>query len=153
MLGAARIVSGLLLFLGIVGLLRVGTTGEAEDLFGLTVAPLTAVAWLVLGLVGVALSVQAVRARRYLIGAGALLTLWGLVGLLSGASDVLTDDGAVVALYLVLGVGSLAVALGPTPEFVEKALALPDAEEEATTPGEDEPDATGTIRGVGAPPG
>jgi hypothetical protein len=69
-----------------------------------------------------------------------------------GASDVLTDDPPVVALYLVLGVGALAVALGPTPEFVEKALALPEAEEEAEPPGEDEPGATGTIRGVGAPP-
>jgi hypothetical protein len=149
MLGAARIVSGILLFLGIVGLLRVGNTGEARDLAGLTVAPLTAIVWLALGLVGVALSVRAVRARRFLIGGGALLTLWGLVGLLSGgASDVLTNDAPVVALYLVLGVGALAVALGPTPEFVEKALALPDAEEES----KDEPGASGPVSGVGAPP-
>ena len=37
-------------------------------------------------------------------------------------------DAVVVGRYL--GIGSLAVALGPTPDFVERALALPDADAE-----------------------
>ena len=136
MIGAARIVGCILTFAGLVGLLRIGSTGQARDVATLHIAPATAVAWLVIGLVGIAMSVAAVRARFFLIGAGALLTLWGLLGLVTqGASDVLTDDPSTVALLLVLGVGALAVALGPTPDFVEKALALPDAEAEATEPG------------------
>ena len=131
MIGAARIVGCILAFLGLIGILRVGSTGEAKDVVTFLVDPVTAVAWLVIGLAGVALSVAAVRARLFLIVAGAVLALWGLVGLVSGgASDVLTDDPSTVALLLVLGLGSLGVALGPTPEFVEKALALPDAEVE-----------------------
>ncbi|HET6690553.1 MAG TPA: DUF4383 domain-containing protein [Miltoncostaeaceae bacterium] len=129
MIGAARIVCGTLTFAGIVGLLRVGSTGEAKDIATVHVAPATALVWFVLGIVGVALSVRPDRARWYLIGAGGLLTLWGLVGLLTqGAGDVLTNDPSTVALLLVLGVGALAVALGPTPEFVQKALAPPRAE-------------------------
>ena len=136
MIGAARIVGCILTFAGLVGLLRIGSTGQARDVATLHIAPAAAVAWLVIGLVGIAMSVAAVRARFFLIGAGALLTLWGLLGLVTqGASDVLTDDPSTAALLLVLGVGALAVALGPTPDFVEKALALPDAEAEATEPG------------------
>jgi hypothetical protein len=151
MIGAARIVSCILGFAGLIGVLRVGSTGKAKDLVTMHVAPATVVIWLVIGLVGIALSVRAGTARPFLIGVGALLTLWGLVGLISqGASDLLTDDPSTVAFLMVLGVGSLAVALGPTPDFVEKALALPDAGEEDAT--DDDPDATGSIRGVGAPP-
>jgi hypothetical protein len=151
MIGSARIVGCVLAFLGLIGMLRVGTTGEAKDVATFLVHPVSAVAWFVIGMVGIATSVHAVRARLFLIVAGAVLALWGLVGLLTDASDVLTDDLSTVALLLVLGLGSLAVALGPTPDFVEKALALPDADEEDDAEGDD-PGATGTIRGVGAPP-
>jgi hypothetical protein len=131
MIGAARIVGCILTFLGLMGILRVGSTGQAKDVVTFLVDPVSAVAWLVIGLAGIALSVAAVRARLFLIVAGAVLALWGFVGLVSGgASDVLTDDPSTVALLLVLGLGSLGVALGPTPDFVEKALALPDAEAE-----------------------
>lgn len=129
MIGAARIVACVLGFAGLVGLLRIGSTGETKDLVTLLVAPATAVIWFVIGIVGIALSVQADRARAFLIVVGALLTLWGLAGLVTqGASDVLTNDPSTVALLLVLGVGALGVALGPTPDFVEHVLALPDAE-------------------------
>jgi len=131
MIGAARIVACVLTFTGIMGMLRVGTTGETKDVATLLVAPATAVVWFVVGMVGIAMSVRAVRARLFLIGAGALLTVWGLAGLLTqGAGDVLTNDPSTVALLLALGVGSLGVSLGPTPDFVEKALALPDADAE-----------------------
>jgi len=136
MIGAARIVGCVVGFAGLIGLLRTGSTGETKDVATLLVAPATAVVWFVLGLVGIALSVEATRARFFLIGAGALLTLWGLVGLVTqGASDVLTNDPSTVALLLVLGVGALAVAFGPTPDFVEKALALPAADADGTEPG------------------
>jgi hypothetical protein len=135
MIGAARIVSCTLGFAGLVGLLRVGTTGDTMDLATLLVTPTTLVVWFVLGIAGIAMAVRADSARLYLIGAGALLTAWGLVGLLTqGATDVLTNDPSTVALLLVLGVGGLAVALGPTPHFVEKALALPPAEAEEEGP-------------------
>ena len=81
MIGAARIVACILAFAGLVGVLRVGTTGETRDLVTLQVAPATVVVWLVLGVVGIAMSVHATRARWYLIGSGALLTLCGLAGL------------------------------------------------------------------------
>ncbi|HMO00195.1 MAG TPA: hypothetical protein PKD59_12340 [Miltoncostaeaceae bacterium] len=129
MIGAARIVACVLAFAGIVGLVRVGTTGETQDLATLLIAPATAAIWFVIGIAGIALSVHAGRARAYLIVVGAFLTLWGVVGVVTqGASDVLTNDPSTVALLLVLGIGALGVALGPTPDFVETALALPDAE-------------------------
>jgi hypothetical protein len=150
MIGAARIVGCVLAFAGLVSVLRIGSTGETKDVASLLVHPATAWLWLVIGMIGIGMSVVAARARLFLIVAGALLTAWGLAGLLSGgASDVLTDDPSTLTVLLVLGIGDLAVALGPTPDFVEKALALPDAEEEDET---DEPDATGSMRGVGAPP-
>jgi hypothetical protein len=130
MIGAARIVGCALTFLGLIGMLRIGTTGETRDVATFLVAPFSAIAWFVIGMAGIATSVAAVRARLFLIVAGAVLALWGLIGLVTDASDVLTSDPSTVALLLVLGVGSLGVALGPTPDFVEKALALPDAEAE-----------------------
>ena len=153
MIGAARIVGCALTFLGLIGMLRIGTTGEAKDVATFFVAPASAVIWFVIGMAGIATSVAAVRARLFLIVSGAVLTLWGLIGLITNASDVFTSDPSTVALLLVLGVGSLGVALGPTPDFVEKALALPDAEaEDGDEAPPDEPDATDATRGVGAPP-
>ena len=153
MIGAARIVGCVLTFIGLVAMLRIGTTGETKDVATFLVAPASAVIWFVIGMAGIATSVAAVRARLFLIVAGAVLALWGLIGLITDASDVFTNDLSTVALLLVLGLGSLGVALGPTPDFVEKALALPDAEaEEVDEAATDEPDATGPMPGVGAPP-
>ena len=141
MIGAARIVACLLGFLGLISLLRTGSTGDTKDVAGFTVHPLTAVVWLVIGIVGIAMSVEAVRARLYLIGTGALLVLWALVAILTGggASDAFTTDWTVLTLHLVLGLGALGVAFGPTPDFVEKALALPDAAAETEEAPQDEP--------------
>ncbi len=103
-----------LLALGILGMLQTKLE-TTEDLTVITVHPLTAVVWFALGVVGVAMSIEARRARLYLVGAGALLTLWGLLCLvLDGTpSDLFARDPALVALLLVAGVGSLAVALVP----------------------------------------
>ncbi|MGE0026414.1 MAG: DUF4383 domain-containing protein [Thermoleophilia bacterium] len=129
MIGAARIIACVLAFVGLISLLRIGGTGEAMDVATLLVAPATAVIWFAIGVVGIPMSVRARTARPFLIAAGSLLTIWGLAGLITqGHSDVLTNDPSTVALLLVLGIGGLGVALGPTPDFVEKALALPDAE-------------------------
>lgn len=157
MIGGARIVGCTLAFLGLIGLLRIGSNGDTRDVAGFLVHPFSAIAWFVLGIVGIAMSVHAARARVFLVGAGALLALWGLLGLVTdGANDLLTDDPSVVALLLVLGLGGLGVALGPTPDFVEKALALPDAADEPEADGapgtEEPPDGTGRVRGVGVPP-
>lgn len=132
-IGAARVVACILAFLGLVGMLRVGSaSGDAgtADLATLQVHPLTALAWLALGLLGIAMSVAASRARRYLIGAGTLLVVWAIAGIATGGSvtTFLTDDPRNVGLMLALGIGALAIALGPTPDFLEEALALPDAE-------------------------
>jgi len=128
-LATTRAISGVLLFLGMVGLLRTGAAefdaGATKDLMGLTVHPLTALVWLVIGLVGVAMGVEPARARLFLIGTGSLLVLWGLVALITGgeASTFFTDDPPVVALHLVAGIAALLVALAPTPGFLERAFA------------------------------
>ena len=57
--------------------------------------------------------------------------LWSLISVVTGgSSDFFTTDAVNLAVQLILGVGALAVALGPTPEVVEKALAPPDPEAE-----------------------
>jgi hypothetical protein len=118
----AGIVSATLLMLGIVGMLETRLE-ETVELTVITVHPVTAVVWLVMGLVGIAMSTVPARARRYLLGAGCLLTLWGLLCLvLDGSpSDVFARDAALVVLLLVGGVLSLGAALArpvPPPERV-----------------------------------
>lgn len=128
-MGTARSISALFLFLGIVGLLGTSTgefgSGSTKDLAGLTVHPLSALVWLVIGLVGVPLSVVPVRARLFLIGAGGLLVLWALIGLVTAGdvSTFFTDDPHVVALYLIAGGAALLVSFAPIPGFLERAFA------------------------------
>ncbi|MGD9571199.1 MAG: DUF4383 domain-containing protein [Thermoleophilia bacterium] len=133
--GTARIVSGVLFSLGLLGVLNTGVddlgADSAEQLFLFLVHPLTAVAWLVLGFVGIAMATRPDWARRYLIGAGSLLLLWALLALLLGddATQVLTRDTPVVVLHIVGGVMSLAAALAPLPEPVARVLAPPSTTE------------------------
>jgi len=72
----------------------------------------------------VAMSIEARRARLFLIGAGALLTVWGLLCLALGGtpSDLFARDPELVALLLVAGVGSLAVAYAPPLARLDRAL-------------------------------
>lgn len=101
-----------LLAMGILGMLQTKLE-ETQTLVVFTVHPVTAVAWFVLGVVGVAMCTRPRGARLYLLGAGALLVLWGLLCLvLDGTpSDVFARDAPLVALLLVLGALALAVAL------------------------------------------
>ena len=117
-----NLVIGTFLALGIVGMLQTELE-DTQDLTVITVHPLTAVVWFLLGIVGVAMSIEARRARLFLIGAGALLTLWGLLCLaLDGTpSDVFARDPPLVALLLVAGVGSLAVAFVPSIVRLDRA--------------------------------
>ncbi len=116
-------ISCTLLLLGIVGMLMTRLE-ETEELAVFTVHPLTAVVWFVLGVVGVAMSVDARRAQVYLAATGGLLVLWGLLCLaLDGSpSDVFARDPELVALLLVGGAVSLVVALTSPVARLDRAL-------------------------------
>lgn len=117
LVGAGRFASGLLFSLGLLGVLKTGTDEGTLQLFVFTLHPATAVIWLILGLVGIAMSVDAGRAQIYLIGTGSILVAWGLLALLlgGGVSDMLTRDTATLLLLLVGGGACLFVALAPLP--------------------------------------
>jgi hypothetical protein len=117
-----NLISCTLLALGIIGMLQTKLE-STEDVTIITVHPLTAVVWFILGVVGVAMCLEARRARLYLVATGAVLALWGLLCLaLDGTpSDVFARDPALVALLLVGGVLSLAVALAPPVARLERA--------------------------------
>jgi hypothetical protein len=123
LVAAGSLVSCTFLGLGIVGMLQTKLE-ETHDLTIITVHPLTALVWFVLGVVGVAMSVEARRARLYLAAAGVLLTLWGLLCLLLDGtpSEFFARDPALVALLLVFGVGSLLVAFAPPVARLDRAL-------------------------------
>jgi hypothetical protein len=118
-----NLVSGTFLILGILGMLRT-QFDETLDLTIFRVHPLTAVIWFVLGVVGVAMCVDARRAQVFLAGAGALLVLWGLLCLaLDGTpSDLFARDRALIVLLLVSGAASLTVALAPPVTRIGRAL-------------------------------
>ncbi|HEX2503987.1 MAG TPA: DUF4383 domain-containing protein [Miltoncostaeaceae bacterium] len=118
-----QVISCTLLLLGIVGMLMTRLE-ETEELAVFTVHPLTAVVWFVLGVVGVAMSVDARRAQVYLAATGALLALWGLLCLaLDGSpSDVFARDPELLALLLVGGAVSLVVALTSPVARLDRAL-------------------------------
>ena len=127
----ARSLSGVALTLGMLGLLNTGldglTSDSAETLFVFLAHPVTALVWLIIGLVGIASAVDPVRARRFLVAVGGLLVAWALLALALGddVSQVLTRDRAVVALHLIGGAVSLAVALAPLPDILTQALGRP----------------------------
>lgn len=130
-IAVGRVIFGTTLFLGIVGLLRTIGAEGTQVVAVFLVHPLTAIAWTVLGLVGVAMGVTGARARIYLIGAGALLVAWAVLGLaLDGSpSEFLTGDRETVALNLVLGILALGASLLRTPSRLMRAL-------DETAPGE-----------------
>ena len=108
-----RIVSGGALAIGVLGLLRTGGAKETAHLFVFTIHPLAAIAHTLLGLIGIAMVARPSTTRRYLIGAGALLMLWGLGGIVldDTPSSFPLHDAALVTLHLVVGAVSLAAAL------------------------------------------
>ena len=115
--GAGRFASGLLFSLGLLGVLKTGTDEGVVQLFVFTLEPAAAYVWLALGLVGIAMSVDAGRAQLYLIGTGAVLVVWGLLALALGGdtSGMLIRDASTLILYLVGGGACLFVALAPLP--------------------------------------
>jgi hypothetical protein len=123
LVAVGNLVSGALLILGILGMLQTHLE-QPVDLTVILVHPVTAVVWFALGVVGVAMCVQARGARLYLTATGALLTAWGLLCLaLDGSpSDVFARDTGLVALLLAGGLLSLGVALAPPAARPEQAL-------------------------------
>lgn len=124
----ARIVSGAAFILGMVGVLNTGIddlgADSAESLFTLTVHPLTAVVWLLLGIVGIAMAVAPATSRTYCLGAGAILLAWAVLALALGdeASQALTRDRGVVALNAIGGGLCLLAALAPLPAPLVRLL-------------------------------
>ncbi|WP_217915043.1 DUF4383 domain-containing protein [Miltoncostaea marina] len=126
-----RLVSGLLVTLGLLGVLKTSLddlgSDSAEEFLVFTVHPLTGLAWLLLGLVGVAMCARTAGCRAYLVGAGVLLALWALLAVAIGdsATQLLTRDGDVVALHLALAALSLLAAAAPFPRALATVLDRP----------------------------
>ena len=119
-----RFVSGLLTLLGILAVLQTQGQGGTWALTVFTVHPLTGVVWLVLGLVGVAMSVTVERARRYLTGAGVLLVAWAVLCLLLDGqpSDFFVRDGDLIAFNGIVGLLALSAALTDVPARLAGAV-------------------------------
>jgi hypothetical protein len=124
----ARTVSGVAVALGLLGVLNTGLdelgSDSAETLFVFLVHPLTAIAWLLIGLVGIPMATETERARRFLAVVGALLLAWALLAVAAGdgATQMLTRDRELIVLHLVGGAVSLLVAVGPLPAILTRAL-------------------------------
>lgn len=129
--GTARGVSGVAVTLGLLGLLNTGPddlgSDSAETLFMFLVHPVTAIVWLVVGLVGIAMAVDPARARLFLLVVGPLLLAWALLALALGddASQALTRDRDVVALHLIGGLLCVLAAAAPLPTAVVRVLDRP----------------------------
>lgn len=108
-LAIGRSLSSLFLALGTLGALRTGMD-ETAQLAVFTVSPSTAGTWLLLGIVGVAMTTGVGRCRTFLRVQGVLLVAWGLLGLAldSGPADLFVRDTPLVALHLITGAVSLA---------------------------------------------
>ena len=113
----SRFVAGLLTLLGILAVLRTKGQEGTWALTVFTVHPLTGVVWLVLGVVGVAMSISIDRARRYLTGAGVLLVAWAVLCLLLDGepSDFFVRDADLIAFNGVVGLLALTAALTDIP--------------------------------------
>lgn len=111
-------VSALFLALGILAALRTHLDQTAQ-LAMFTVSPGIAAAWLVIGIVGVSAVVGPRPARIYLLAAGGLLLLWGLLGLLldnaGTGAEMLVRDVPLVTLHLIAGAVAVAVCCVPAP--------------------------------------
>lgn len=118
-----NLVSCTFLALGIVGMLETRLQ-ETATLAIFTVHPITAVVWLIIGIVGVAMSVDPRSAQVFLLGAGVLLGLWGILCLVLGdaASDVFARDRSLIVLLLVFAAISLVVALVPPIARLHRVL-------------------------------
>lgn len=108
-----RFTSGLLTFIGALGLLRGGVRGPADTVALLVVHPAAAAIYLVAGLAGIAL-VTTIAGRQIAgLAGGAGLLIWGVLGLgLRGSpTTVFTGDRETIALHFLLGATGLALAI------------------------------------------
>lgn len=123
-------ISALFLALGILGALRTHLDQVAQ-LAMFTVSPAIAVAWLIIGIAGVNVVVKPGVTRIYLLVAGGLLLLWGVLGLaVDGAgtgAEMFVRDIPLVILHLVAGAVAVAVCLIPAPAVADEGA------DEATT--------------------
>jgi Domain of unknown function (DUF4383) len=120
-LRVARALSALLLALGVLGILR--TSGQQAEgapdltLFVFVVHPVSSAIHLALGVVGVAMAVEPVRARRYLLGLAGVCAVWAVAGVLARGrpNDFLTGDLEVVVLYALIAAVAVAAVRWPEP--------------------------------------
>lgn len=109
-------ISALFLALGILAALRTHLD-EVAQLAMFTVSPGIAVAWLIIGVVGVSAVVRPRATRVYLLATGGLLLLWGVLGLvLDGAgAEMFVRDMPLVTLHLIAGAVAVGVCLIRAP--------------------------------------
>lgn len=113
--GYVRTVSGLLLFLGTLGLVRTRFDGfvsnEGVGLLTFTGNPLTHLIHLVAGLAGVLMASRTESARRYALIVGAGGTAWGLLEfvLRDTSADIFGRDTGFALVVIGIGVAGLAV--------------------------------------------
>ncbi len=140
--GVARGISGIAFTLGLLGVLNTGLddvgSDSAQTLFVFLVHPITALAWLVIGLVGIAMATRTCSARRFLAVTGPLLIVWALLALAVGdeATQVLTRDPEVVVMHLVGGLLALAAAFAPLPPALVRLLDREPGDDPAAAPRE-----------------
>lgn len=116
--GVAQGTACFYLIAGIVQLLHNGLSRFGENgrnLFEFSVNSGGALVYLVLGLVGIAAATMPSRARLYCMAAGAIILLWGVLGVATGTDDPLGGNGRTAVLHLALGAASLTAVLWPRP--------------------------------------
>jgi Domain of unknown function (DUF4383) len=123
----ARLISGVYLILGILGMMVTGfdhfsnVTGVGLLMF--TVNPLTNLIHLVVGLVGIGMTVSATWARRFCLIVGVLGLPFAIAGfLLDGSlSDFFAANPPLNALHLATALAALGLALWPDRAAPERA--------------------------------
>jgi hypothetical protein len=113
-----RLVGGTYLTLAILGLLMTGLTplapAEGSELLVFSVNPLTNLIHLAIGLVAVPAAERPRTVQPLALGVGALMVLWGILGLaLDGSTaDVFASNFQTAGLHLVTGLVGVGLAVG-----------------------------------------
>jgi peptidoglycan/LPS O-acetylase OafA/YrhL len=122
----ARLVSGLFVVLGVVGLLKTQFHGfasnEGASLLHMTVNPLMNLIHLAAGLIGIWIIRDLGRARRYCLCVGAVALILGLLEFVvrDSSADILGRDATLGGAHAILGAVGLAVALWSRPKGIER---------------------------------
>lgn len=113
--GYAQFASGLLTFVGVIGLLKTSAdhfaASDGVDFLGMTVNPLTNCIHIAAGLIGIAMATRLDRALRYLGILGVAGVIFALLEFVLGdsGSDIFGRDTTVAVAELLLAAGALAV--------------------------------------------